>query len=172
MGVSGCGKSTIAEILAKKFSYRFIEADDFHSVESKARMASGKPLDDQDRAPWIKALRLTLHKNQQDNESCVMSFSGLRAAHRESMRTIFTQSLFLHLKAPKEVIAQRISTRQAHFMPSTLLDSQFDALQTTVGEPDVICINASTTVHQTIDQSVIAITQRLNIKPKEQLRIL
>ena len=82
MGVSGCGKSTLAKHLAKKFGLAFLEADDFHSDENKAHMASGKPLTDAMREPWIASMCDNLRDHRERGESCVLAYSGLRRAHR------------------------------------------------------------------------------------------
>jgi len=162
MGVSGCGKSTVASALAKKFSCRFIEADDFHSSTAKAHMANGKPLNDDMRAPWIKALQRTLKQSAAKNVSCVMSYSGLRSTHRHAMRNNFNNRLFLHLNVSKHIVFERLNSRKNHFMPATLLDSQFAALQATDSETDVININADAAIEHVINESVTLVSKHLN----------
>ncbi len=138
MGVSGSGKSTLAKRLAEQFDLPFLEADDFHSAENKAHMAAGKPLTDAMREPWITQLCDTIKTNA---NSCVLAYSGLRRAHRQRFRELGFKTLFLHLHGEKSVIAERMQARSNHFMPSSLLDSQFAALEPTDTEPDIILVD-------------------------------
>lgn len=129
MGVSGCGKTTLAEHLAKTLHFQFIEADDFHSPENKAHMASGKPLTDTMREPWIQSLCDEVIRQKERGVQCVLAYSGLRRAHRNRFRQLGCRTLFLHLKGPKELIRERMQLRAEHFMPTELLDSQYAALE-------------------------------------------
>jgi gluconokinase len=137
MGVSGCGKSTLAEALARQFGFAYVEADDYHSPEAKDLMASGTPLTDEDREPWIETLCQVLLNLQAQGESAVMAYSGLRAAHRQRFRDLGIPLLFLHLQGDKELIRSRMAARSEHFMPTDLLDSQFQSLEATDGESDI-----------------------------------
>ncbi len=129
MGVSGCGKSTVASALANELNYEFIEADDFHSEENVAHMASGKPLSDRMREPWIETLIHHLGEMAKQNKNCVISFSGLRAAHRSKIKIAAMKATTFHLNGSAELIENRIKRRQGHFMPANLLASQFEALE-------------------------------------------
>lgn len=150
MGVSGCGKSTVAKQLADLFCCEFVEADDFHSEHAKRYMASGKALNDDMRAPWIHRIKQDLEHKYTQKQSVALSFSGLRQAHRDALRGIFNNTLFLHLVAPYQVIVQRIHDRSNHFMPPTLLESQFAALESTDNEKDVIDLDAKQKIDQLI----------------------
>lgn len=141
MGVSGCGKSTLAEQLAQRFNFTFLEADDFHSAENKAHMAAGKPLTDAMREPWIAHLCDTIKERMQAGESCVLAYSGLRKAHRQRFRALGFPVMVIHLVGDKEIIRMRMESRTGHYMPAGLLDSQYEALESTEDETDVTNIN-------------------------------
>lgn len=146
MGVSGCGKSTLARHLAKKFGLVFLEADDFHSAENKAHMASGKPLTDAMREPWIAAMCDALRQHRSRGESCVLAYSGLRRAHRARFRELGYPVLFVHLAGPQEVIRRRMEGRVNHFMPADLLTSQYAALEPALNEPDITIIDVAQSI--------------------------
>lgn len=146
MGVSGCGKTTLAKYLAKDFGLVFLEADDFHSEENKAHMASGKPLTDAMREPWIASMCDKLREHRQKGESCVLAYSGLRRAHRQRFRELGFPTLFIHLAGPQEIIRRRMEARANHFMPSGLLDSQYAALEAAVNEPDIIEVDVGQSI--------------------------
>lgn len=158
MGVSGCGKTTIASQLAQVFDYHFIEADDFHSEQAKMHMSSGQALTDEMRLPWIERIKRELEQKYKQGQNSVLSYSGLRRAHREALRNIFDNTVFLHLVAPYDLISQRLNTRSNHFMPSTLLDSQFDALEAEYKETDIINLDAQCSIEQLVQQAA----QRFN----------
>jgi len=141
MGVSGSGKSTVAEVLARKFDLKFLEADDFHSPENRAQMAAGKALNDAMREPWINCVCCALELENQLGHNCILAYSGLRRAHRQRFRELGFKTLFLHLEGEKSVIAGRMENRQGHFMPATMLDSQFADMEPANDEPDVISLD-------------------------------
>ena len=144
-GVSGCGKSTVASFLAKEFNLQYIEADDFHSKTNKDHMAAGKPLTDEMREPWIMALSEHLTQQKALAKSCIMANSCLRKAHRQRYRTLGFKTVFIHLTGEKSLIAKRMQARSDHFMPTSLLDSQFEALECSELEKDVVPIAINTT---------------------------
>jgi len=133
MGVSGCGKSSVAHAISDQLNYQFVEADDFHPQENKQHMASGKPLTDLMRKPWITALKKHLMQAAETDQSCVMSFSGLRREHRNQMRDLPFNSVFVHLRGEQALILERMNARSDHFMPPSLLDSQYSTLETSDG---------------------------------------
>lgn len=157
MGVSGCGKSTLAKHLADLFKLTYLEADDFHSAENKAHMASGKPLTDAMREPWIDSLCVHIKQMKENNEYAVLAYSGLRRAHRQRFRELGLNTLFIHLAGTKEIILERMNSREGHFMPPALLDSQYDALESTDDESDVeiISVNQSPELIANIAESIV-----------------
>ena len=143
MGVSGCGKSSVASNLADHYGFHYIEADDFHSEQAKQHMAAGLALTDAMRLPWIKKLKQQLQTTSKSDNSAVLAFSGLRQAHRMQFRDIFDRTVFIHLVAPYDTILQRMNQRNDHFMPVKLLASQFAALEPVSGESDIIEVDAN-----------------------------
>jgi gluconokinase len=154
MGVSGSGKSTVALGLARHYGYVFIDADDYHAVESKARMAAGVPLLDEQREPWVAELVRQLQAHASQERSTVLAFSGLRAAHRQRLRESGVPMRFVYLHAAPAKVAARLETRIGHFMPQVLLASQFDALETPVGEPDVIQVDVDGSPGQVLERAI------------------
>lgn len=128
MGVSGCGKSTVGKLLAKKLELPFYDADDYHPQENIDKMASGKPLNDQDRQGWL----LRLHKLILDCESTglVLACSALKEGYRRTMASgLKSEPTWIYLNGSYEEILNRLGARSEHFMPSTLLRSQFETLE-------------------------------------------
>lgn len=131
MGVSGTGKTTVAERLADRLGRVFVEGDSLHPPANVAKMSQGLPLDDEDRRPWLAALAGVLAEHDRAGTSTVLTCSSLRRAYRDVLRggpadpaSVF----FVHLDAPAEVLARRMKERE-HFMPASLLRSQLDTLE-------------------------------------------
>ncbi|HEY0334866.1 MAG TPA: gluconokinase [Stenotrophomonas sp.] len=141
MGVSGSGKSTVAAELALHYGALYLDADDYHDDQARTQMASGVPLTDLQRAPWVARLSATLADQAKANRNTVLAFSGLRHEHRQRLRQSGVPMRFVFLHASPEVIAARLGARVGHFMPAALLDSQFAALQSPDDEPDVVAID-------------------------------
>lgn len=137
IGVSGSGKSTLAQKLARHLHAEFLEADDFHSIENKAHMAAGKPLNDAMREPWINDMCEHIKALGTEHKNCVLAYSGLRRAHRERFRHLGFNVLIILLEGSKALIAKRLQSRKAHFATSALLDSQFEAFEVPLNEPDI-----------------------------------
>ena len=130
MGVSGSGKTTVGELLAAKLGWQFVDADDFHPAENVEKMRQGLPLTHDDRRPWLSSLREYLGAVIQRGESLVLACSALSNDYREYLtadRANFMR--IVYLQGSEELIAKRLADRQGHFMPLTLLRSQFDALE-------------------------------------------
>ncbi len=137
MGVSGSGKTTIARALADAWPATFLDADDFHSVEARARMGGGQPLTDAMRLPWVQRIAEDLQRRVSAGERVSLAFSGLRSRHRDMLRETGLPLRFLFLRGTRELIAARMRARSGHYMPVSLLDSQFEALEDPSAEPDV-----------------------------------
>ncbi len=127
MGVSGAGKSTSGRMLADYLRWPVADADDFHSRSSVSKMASGIPLDENDRGPWLAALRKYLLNQNQQKQSAILACSALKLEHRKQLSIPGVRFVFLN--GSKELIAGRLSERSGHYMPPELLDSQFCALE-------------------------------------------
>jgi gluconokinase len=129
MGVSGCGKSSVAEKLARATGGVFLDADDFHPPANKAKMAAGIPLTDEERWGWLDTLNADLGKRSGDTVPTFLACSALRKVYRERLAAGLPALRYLYLKGSKDLIRSRMESRSGHFMPPALLDSQFDALE-------------------------------------------
>ena len=140
MGVSGSGKTTLARALAQAWPATFLDADDFHSQEAQAHMAAGRPLTDAMRAPWVERIAAELRRRVEAGERVALAFSGLRRAHRQRLREAGLPLRFLYLEGEPALVAERMRGRRGHYMPLSLLDSQYAALEAPEGEPDVAVV--------------------------------
>jgi gluconokinase len=129
MGVSGCGKTTIGEMLAKKLNCDFADADSFHSQANKDKMHKGIPLNDEDRWPWLKAIRASIEQKLADGETHVYACSALKRVYRDILRDGDKEVTFVYLKGTPELLRERIKTRTGHFFDPALLQSQLDTLE-------------------------------------------
>lgn len=126
MGVSGSGKSTVGALLAIRLGVRFVDADALHPGENIAKMASGVPLDDDDRWPWLARVADEIAAHP---EGVVVACSALRVAYRDALRRDDAVVFFAHLAPPVDVLAERLGARPGHFMPPSLLRSQLETLE-------------------------------------------
>jgi carbohydrate kinase (thermoresistant glucokinase family) len=129
MGVSGCGKSEVGQRLAQALGVRFLEGDAYHSASNVAKMAAGTPLDDEDRADWLRALQAEIALAREHGEGLVLACSALKRRYRDLLRAADPGLRFAHLSGPRELIAERMQARTAHYMPASLLDSQLRDLE-------------------------------------------
>jgi len=134
MGVSGSGKTTIARGVADETGLEFAEADAFHSPANIAKMEAGTPLTDEDRWPWLRALAQWMDARAEAGVSTIITCSALKRTYRDVLRDGPPSLDFLHLDGQVEVIRGRMSKREGHFMPASLLQSQIDTLEAL--EPD------------------------------------
>ena len=128
MGVAGSGKSVIGAWLADQIGRSFHDGDDFHPEANVQKMARGEPLDDGDRAGWLARLADLLTTSQAENSPIVLACSSLKAAYREQL-SAGGRSLFLFLDVPRDVAEARLESRTGHFMPASLVQSQFETLE-------------------------------------------
>lgn len=143
MGVSGCGKTTVGSQLARALALPFIEGDALHSASSIEKMRRGEPLDDADRAPWLAAIARELADEARYPAGLVVACSALKRAYRDTLRAAATGVRFVFLDARRSVIERRVAARRSHFMPRSLVASQFETLERpTAAEPDVITLHA------------------------------
>jgi gluconokinase len=140
MGVAGSGKTTVGARLASALDWEFIDADDFHSPQNLAKMASGTPLTDEDRRPWLNDLHALVTRFAQSDRDLVLACSALKSSYRDLLASASPETAIVYLKADPALILERLTQRQRHFMPANLVESQFTALE----EPeDAIAIPAT-----------------------------
>lgn len=148
MGVSGCGKTTIASQLAEQLGWEFIESDSHHSEEHVRKMACGIPLTDTDRQPWLDTLHALLVDYSQKNKPAVMACSALKEKYRQALSAGLNNVRFVYLKGDYDLIWERMQKRR-HFMKPEMLKSQFEALE----EPaDALVIDISSPPDQVIKE--------------------
>lgn len=129
MGVSGSGKTTVGRQVADVLGWEFLDADAFHPPANVAKMASGLPLDDVDREPWLAAMRDALAERLMDGGDVVLACSALRRTHRDALRAAGPEVTFLYLRSDPALVRTRVTARPGHFFPPQLVDSQFASLE-------------------------------------------
>jgi gluconokinase len=133
MGVSGVGKTTLGEALARTLGWRFIDADDYHPAENVAKMKAGIPLDDADRWPWLARLNRVLR----EEKDAVLACSALKGSYRERLSQGIGDFRVVYLRGAPSLIRERAAQRSHRYMPATLLDSQLAALEPPAGAIDI-----------------------------------
>jgi gluconokinase len=146
MGVSGCGKTFVGEKLAEAIGADFLEGDSFHPPENIALMSSGHPLDDAHRAGWLDAIGKRLAEIAAEGDTAVAACSALKRIYRDRLRRHCPRVAFVHLAIDKETARARISGRKGHFMPASLVDSQFADLQPLDADEDGITLDGTADV--------------------------
>ena len=160
MGVSGSGKSTIGALLAERLGWPFADADGFHPPENVAKMASGQPLTDADRWPWLDAIAAHIDAARKAGQPVVVACSALRRAYRDRLRAGHGDLLFLHLSGAPEVIAARQAARQGHFMPPSLMASQFATLEYPAAEADAVTVSVQASPHEVVGNILSSLGER------------
>lgn len=151
MGVSGSGKSTVGAALAQRLRVPFADADDFHPPANIAKMTKGQPLDDDDRYPWLEAIGEWLVDHVAGG---VMSCSALKRKYRDQLRRHCPDVEFLHLSGTPEVIGRRQASRPGHFMPASLLASQFATLEALEPDEHGLVIDVDQNIDAIVDDYV------------------
>jgi gluconokinase len=157
MGVSGSGKSTIAQGLADAKGWSMLEGDTFHPPANVAKMASGTPLTDEDRWPWLHAIAAAIDADRARGESAVVACSTLKRAYRDIVIGDRPDVRLVYLKGSRTLIAERMRARHGHFMPPALLDSQFQTLEEPGPDEHPITVE----IHGTPDEIVHDILEHL-----------
>lgn len=153
MGVSGSGKSTVGAALAQRLRVPFADADDFHPAANIEKMSAGHPLNDDDRRPWLESIGQWLAQHE---DGGVMSCSALKRAYRDRLRAHCEDVEFLHLVGTPEVIGRRQASRPGHFMPASLLASQFDTLEPLADDERGISIDVDQDIDSIVHEYVSA----------------
>ena len=163
MGVSGAGKTTVGRLLAQRLGCEFLEGDDFHSPENVARMAAGTPLGDGDRWAWLASLNALLRESEQRGERVVLACSALKEIYREKLTAGLARCELVFLNGSFQLIDSRLKERKHRYMPASLLESQFAAL-----EPPQFAIEVD--VSASVEHCVETIAARLAAAPEEPPR--
>lgn len=163
MGVSGSGKSTVGEALARRAGMTFADGDSFHPQANVDKMRAGIPLTDDDRLPWLAAIAAAIDRAAAAQTRLVIACSALKRSYRDILVHGRTDVAIVFLKAPEPVIAARIAARHGHFMPASLLDSQFATLEEPGTDEPAIAVD----VDQTLDMVVDDIVARLDLLPRK-----
>ena len=160
MGVSGSGKSTIGALLAERLGWPFADADGFHPAANVAKMAAGQPLTDEDRWPWLDAIAAHIGASRTAEQPVVVACSALRRAYRERLRAGHGDLIFLHLAGAPGVIAERQAARQGHFMPPSLMASQFATLEDPAAEADAVTVSVLASPHEVVGNILSSLGER------------
>jgi gluconokinase len=142
MGVSGSGKTTVAELLAKELGWQFVEGDRLHPPANVKKMRQGIPLTDADRGPWLDRIGEELRSWAAAGQSGVMTCSALKRAYRDRIRSARPDVRIVYLKGSEALIKSRVAARHHEYMPASLLRSQFDALEEPKSDERVVAVEA------------------------------
>lgn len=129
MGVSGSGKTTIGQLLAKSLNWEFCDADALHPAANIEKMSRGIPLNDIDREPWLQRLQQAITQWLQEHKNIVLACSALKTTYRQLLLQDKEQMRLVHLKGDFKLIQERLQSRPHHYMPPDLLQSQLDTLE-------------------------------------------
>ena len=158
MGVAGCGKTSVGEALASRLGWHFEDGDALHPQSSIDKMSAGIPLDDDDRLPW---LRLVGERLRDTPPPVAIGCSALKRIYRDTIRMACGGGVcFIHLAGPRAMIEQRMAARRGHFMPVTLLDSQFAALEPPGPDETALTIDISGTRAAIVDAIIAALEEQ------------
>jgi gluconokinase len=154
MGVSGSGKSTIAESLAQRLGWTFEDGDRFHPASNVAKMSAGHPLTDEDRRPWLQAIAGEISRVCKAGERVVIACSALKRAYRDILVHGRSDVRIVYLKGTQELIANRLAHRKGHFMPPGLLTSQFKTLEPPGPNENPVIVSIDASVEAIVDDIV------------------
>ncbi len=154
MGVSGVGKTTVARLLAERLALPYAEADDFHPPANIAKMTAGIPLGDEDRAPWLRALGGWLGERAEAGTGGVVTCSALKRHYRDTLRAACPGAYFLHLSGGHELVEDRLAHRTGHFMPTSLLGSQYAALEPLQADEPGTVLDVGPSPEQLVEMAV------------------
>ena len=154
MGVSGSGKSTIADKLAERLNWAFGDADKFHPASNVAKMSAGQPLTDEDRWPWLQAIADEIDRVCNAGQHAVIACSALKRAYRDILVHGRNDVRIIYLKGTQELIASRLARRKGHFMPPGLLDSQFKTLEPPGQGETPVTVSIDASVEAIVDDIV------------------
>ncbi len=155
MGVAGCGKSTLGEALASELVAVFRDGDAFHPPANVAKMHAGQPLDDDDRRPWLANIGAWLA--EQSGQGAVVACSALKRDYRDQLRSAAPSTFFVHLAGPRDEAARRVAERPDHFMPASLVDSQYATLEPLDADEAGATLDFTQSVDALVEQALSAL---------------
>jgi gluconokinase len=164
MGVSGSGKTLIGSALAKAIGARFAEADRFHPPENINRMSAGMPLRDEDRWGWLDAIAIEISDAERKGETLVVTCSALKRIYRDRLRLASRDIRFVYLEVDRDTAAARVAARKGHFMPASLIDSQYADLQDPAADENAITLDARRTPSEIVGLAVAALSAPAALK--------
>jgi len=168
MGVSGSGKSTIGALLASRLRWAFEDADWLHPVANVDKMHNGIQLTDEDRWPWLDAVAAWIDHRRRSGARGVIACPALKRRYRDIPIGDRTDVRLVYLKGTEELIARRIATRHEHFMPQSLLHSQFEALEEPGPDENPIIVSIEPRPHEIVAQILTALNMVEDAHPPEQ----
>ena len=153
MGVSGCGKSTVAARLAERLGWDLAEADTFHCAANVEKMRSGIALTDEDRWPWLDAIAAWIGAARAQDRPCIVACSALKRRYRERLAGGHGDVRFVYLKGDYDLVASRIAGRTGHYMPLALLQSQYDALEEPAADEKALVLSIERPVEALVEEA-------------------
>ncbi|MBA3916276.1 MAG: gluconokinase [Acidobacteriales bacterium] len=170
MGVTGTGKTTVGQALAKATGWLFADADDFHSSANRAKMHAGIPLTDEDRAPWLESLHTQIQQWSSAHANVILACSALKESYRVTLARDIPPDVIrlVYLTGPVSLIEQRLQARTGHYMPASMLQSQIDALEPPQNALQVSIEPPVSTIVQQIVQSLGLTTMLEPAAPAEK----
>lgn len=164
MGVSGSGKSTIADKLAERTGWKFEDGDRFHPPSNVVKMSAGHPLTDEDRWPWLQAIAAEIDRACGAGEHAVIACSALKRVYRDILVHGRSDVRIIYLEGSQQLIAERLARRKHHFMPPDLLDSQFKTLEAPEASENAVTVSIDAAVEAIVDD----IVRQLKLAPVDQ----
>ena len=164
MGVSGSGKTTVAERLAERLGCTYEEGDDHHPAENVEKMESGIPLDDDDRRPWLEELGRWIGEREAAGQNSVLTCSALKRSYRDLLRKGNESVWFAHVAVPQDVLAQRLEARKGHYMPASLLTSQLATLEPLEDDEPGVRISGAGAPDDVVEELLAALSRERGIR--------
>lgn len=164
MGVAGSGKSVVGAALAEALHCRLVEGDQLHPAENVERMAQGLPLNDEYRQGWLEAVGHAIASHASRGEGVVAACSALKRSYRDRLRGHWPGLVFIYLMIDKDRARERVATRKGHFMPASLIESQFADLEPPTDESDVIFLDATRGVEELVAAAAAKLAARAAVE--------
>lgn len=159
MGVCASGKSTVGAMLAQRLGAKFIDGDDLHPKANIIKMASGQPLNDEDRKPWLERIRDAAFSLESKNEQGVIVCSALKKSYRDQIRDGNQNVSFVFLDGGFDLIMARMMARKGHFMKQNMVESQFNTLERPDNELKVAVVDIDTDIDNVVERALVALSQ-------------